>query len=225
MKHLRLQKLLGIVGDVLRLAIVMTWQLTPGEATDMDDMPSCDWTLEPHREDFQLLSSMNGAPTAWEFGNGQSAVRVSRTWHLSGLGHPCWDQTLRFETVGGSVTRMPVPFAVTAVVISGSSETVLGDVSSDCDSNDARERWQLTEGRAPDASERSSISSTSSSKVGLSNRRTYWLQCASDDAHAVATVTTKQADSAVWTVRVRLVRTCPGVWSHMAVNVAPSMEG
>jgi hypothetical protein len=195
-----------------------------------DDEPSCDWTMVPHRNDFRVLSSSNGAPTSWQFGDDHLGIRVSRTYHSdTGLGHPCWDQTLRFESVDGNIARQPpVPSAVAGVVISGATEAVLGGLA-ETSSDDTRVRWTLTEGRAPDASQGSSSTSTSSTRVGNSHRWTYWLSCSSDDDsndqshdHAIATVETTASESAAsWTLRVRFVRACPGVWSHLAVNVAP----
>jgi hypothetical protein len=202
-----------------------------------DTLPSCDWTLEPRRSDYRVLSAINGAPTVWEFGgDGGGRVIVSRTYH-SGLGHPCWDQTLRFESTDGRAAMPPVPLAVVAaVVISGGTEAVLGGSGGEiagelADDDQRRLHWTLADGRAPDASQGTSATSTSSSRIGGSKRLTYWLRCLGSTEHAVATVTTEQvlmddhsaapAAAAAWTVRVRLVRTCPGVWSHMAVNVSP----
>eukprot|EP01047_Picozoa_sp_COSAG01_P040254 COSAG01_NODE_3377_length_6172_cov_134.808003_2_plen_318_part_00 len=201
-----------------------------------DTLPSCDWTLEPRRSDYRVLSASNGAPTAWEFGGNGGHVIVSRTYH-SGLGHPCWDQTLRFESTDGRAAMNSVPLAVVAaVVISGGTEAVLGGSGGEiagelADDDQRRLHWTLADGRAPDASQGSSATSTSSSRIGGSKRLTYWLRCLGSTEHAVATVTTEQvlmddhsaapAAAAAWTMRVRLVRTCPDVWSHMAVNVSP----
>lgn len=213
-----LHRCAGLLSAPLVLVLVAA-----AEAQAGGEQPSCDWTMEPHRDDFRLLSASNGAPTSWQFGDGRSAVQVSRTYHESGLGHPCWDQTLRFESVDPSVVTAPVPSAIAAVVISGTTEAVLGGSE-----RSDRVQWELTEGRAPDASRGSKSSSTSSGRVGGSRRWTYWLDCMDNDSsHAIATVTTEQAESsAAWTLRVRLVRTCPGVWSHLAVNVSPpSVDG
>ena len=183
-----------------------------------DDEPSCDWTLVPHRGDYRVLSSSNGAPTSWGF----DGIRVSRTYHSdTGLGHPCWDQTLRFQSIDENVPYSPVPSAVAGVVISGTTEAVLGGLD-EASSDDSPVRWKLTEGRAPDASQGSSSStSTSSTRVGNSHRWTYWLSCTDGESHAIATVETTAVSVVAWTLRVRLMRTCPGVWSHLAVNIAP----
>ena len=195
--------------------------LTSAEGIRTDEQPSCDWTMVPHRSDFRVLSSSNGAPTSWEFGGGDLGIRVSRTYHPdTGLGHACWDQTVRFQSVDSNVAQPPVPSAVAGVVISGTIEAVIGGVAEK-GSNDSRVRWMLSEGRAPDASQGSSSASTSSTRVGKSRRWTYWLNCGDGESHAVATVETAAESTAAWTMRVRLVRTCPGVWSHLAVNVAP----
>lgn len=195
---------------------------TPSEQVRANDKPSCDWTLVPHRSDFRVLSSSNGAPTSWEFGGGHLVTRVSRTYHSdTGLAHPCWDQTLRFQSVNPNVAQPPVRSAVAGVVISGTTEAVLGGLV-ETDGDDSRMRWRLTEGRAPDASQGSSSASTSSTRVGDSHRWTYWLSCSDGESHAVATVEISAECTVAWTLRVRLVRTCPGVWTHLAVNVAPS---
>eukprot|EP01043_Picozoa_sp_COSAG02_P071925 COSAG02_NODE_13344_length_1406_cov_4.790360_2_plen_210_part_00 len=150
----------------------------------------------------------------------QAGSPVSRTWHSdTGLGHPCWDQTVRFQSVDSSMAQLPVPSAVAGVVISGATEAVIGGLSDETSSDDSRVRWKLTGGRAPDASQGSSSTSTSSTS-GV-NRWTYWLSCGDGESHAIATVATTADSATAWTLRVRLVRTCPGVWSHLAVNVAP----
>ena len=192
--------------------------LTAERTSANGDEPSCDWTMVPHRDDFRVLSSSNGAPISWEFA-GSVGIRVSRTYHSdTGLGHPCWDQTVRFQSVDSNMAQPPIPSAVAGVVISGTTETVLGGLAV-TSSDDSRVRWNLTGGRAPDASQRSSITSTSSTRVG--NRWTYSLGCSDGKSHAIATVATTAESAVAWTLRVRLVRTCPGVWSHLAVNVAP----
>lgn len=203
------------------VSTLCTLALTRAERIRTDDQPSCDWTMVPHRGDFRVLSSTNGAPTSWEFGGGRLGIRVSRTYHPdTGLGHPCWDQTVRFHSVDSNMAQPPVPSAVAGVVISGTIEAVIGGVA-ETSSDDSRVRWMLSEGRAPDASQGSSSTSTSSTTVGNSRRWTYWLNCDDGESHAVATVETTAESAAAWAMRIRLVRTCPGVWSHLAVNVAP----
>ena len=47
------------------------------------------------------------------------------------------------------------------------------------------------------------------------------VQALQRELNAAAVALLGDESAAAWTLRVRLVRTCPGVWSHLAVNVAP----
>eukprot|EP00747_Dinoflagellata_sp_TGD_P199519 gnl/TRDRNA2_/TRDRNA2_72772_c0_seq1.p1 gnl/TRDRNA2_/TRDRNA2_72772_c0~~gnl/TRDRNA2_/TRDRNA2_72772_c0_seq1.p1 ORF type:complete len:187 (+),score=20.01 gnl/TRDRNA2_/TRDRNA2_72772_c0_seq1:132-692(+) len=153
---------------------------------------SCDWTMVPHtREGMSVEKASDGAPTSWRLGS----LQISRTYSQAGpKRHPCWDQTLHFAATplqGSSQVERLAPSQPHAVVIVGNETTLLGGGQSS---------WTLVHRQ--------------------DDREEYVRQCT--DGTVAKTVVSEEHSphQPAWSRRIRMLRFCPGVWTHMAVNIA-----
>jgi len=194
----------GVILAVGQMRCFIVWAVLPAY---VGEGVSCDWTMMPQVELLRVERARFGAPTAWLLkDSGNRSVRVTRSWTTEERGallHPCWDQTLHFDV--GAWGGAPLSLTHAFVQI-GSASTSIGSSALS-----STEGWSLT-GLAP---------------VTDGLQASYAWRCP-DGSLAEAAVTDEAVDRNAdgsglgWSRRVRLMRVCLGMWTHLAVNIVAS---